>query len=104
MPLPRCNWLVLSATRGGEDDVPRQIFILTAKPIEQPRPHTRSTGDCSASVHEGVCWVVVDLFGEQGTHDANIIGETSDMRKRCTHLLSRLSILFKFMGRTEAFE
>jgi len=87
MPLPCCDRLVLSAARGGEDDVTRQIFILTPKSVEQPRTHARSAGDCSASVHEGMCRIVVNLLGFQGAHNTNIVGETSNMWKRRTHLL-----------------
>ena len=83
MPLPRCNRLVLSAPRGDKDDVTRQIFIFTAESIEQPRTHARSTGDGSASVHEGVCWIVVNLLGFQRADDANIVGEAP----RCVETL-----------------
>ena len=59
-------------------------------------------GDDGASVHEGVCGIVIDLFGDHRFHDGDVIGNCTDMWQVVADQLATLTVAPKSGPRPEA--
>ncbi len=60
-------------------DITGQILCFSAESIQQPRPHRRSPLDDRTAVHEGVCGVVIDLFGRHASNHRDLIRNAADV-------------------------
>jgi hypothetical protein len=85
MPLPRGNRLGIAANLAGHHHKAGEVVGLAAEPIGHPSPHARTTSQSGAAVHEGVGWIVVDLFGHHRPHDCQPIGQPGHLRQKIAH-------------------
>ena len=70
------EWL---ARTGGHHHEGRQIFVLTAEAVAEPRAHARSAGELSAGVHEQCGGIMVEGFGIETLHKSDVIHDCGEV-------------------------
>ena len=77
----------------------RQVFVLAAQAIAEPRTHARPTRQLGTGVHEQSCRIMIEGLGVKALHKANIIGNRTQMRQEFTHPSSGFAVSGKLIRR-----
>ena len=77
----------------------RQVFVLAAQAIAEPRTHARPTRQLSSGIHEQGCWVMVKSLGVEALHETDIISNRTQMRQEFTHPSSGFAVSGKLIRR-----
>ena len=64
-----------------EHDERRQVLVVAAEPVVNPRAHARPAGDLRAGLEEGDRGVVVDRLGEHRADDAELVDDLGGVRQ-----------------------
>src|SRR5207245_331317 len=96
VPLAGGDRLLLAGpARGSKDDKAGQVVAVSAEAVPGPRAHARPAGDERAGVHERVRRIVVDRFGVDRAHDAQLVGDAGQLWKDGGDFLARLAALLE---------
>src|SRR5207244_11319883 len=66
--------------------------------------HAGPSFDDRAAVHEGMCWIVVDLLGMHRADDADVVGDFGDVRKQARNFLPGIAVFFEFSEWSASFQ
>ena len=82
-----------------QDHVARQILVFTAETIGNPGAHRRTALEVQyRCVQEVIGIRVLRKIGHHGPNHCQIVGTTSDVRKKLTNRKTALAIAFEFPG------
>src|SRR5439155_13725549 len=81
-----------------------QIFGISAQAVQDPRPHAGPSRNDGSGVHDGVGRVMIDLLGEHRANNADLVGDTADVRKQLGNLLAGLAEFLEAVLGAEADE
>jgi hypothetical protein len=76
-----------------EDNEARQIIVLAAEAVAQPRAKARAAGHLAAGHHKRAGRVVVDGVGVDAADDRELIGHLRRVREQLAHPRASLAVL-----------
>jgi hypothetical protein len=76
-----------------QDDKRRQVLVLAAQPVAEPRPHARSAGLLKPGLDECDSRVVIDRFRVHRLDDRDVVDDLRGVRQQFAHPRARLSVL-----------
>ena len=74
-------------------DIRRQVLILAAQPIGDPRAHRRASGELKAGLRHGDGGVVIDLLRIHRTDQADLVGDLGRVRHQFAEPHAALAVL-----------
>jgi hypothetical protein len=92
----------LPATAARQHDEGRQITIVTAEPIGEPRAHGRTSRLLVPRGEKGDRGIVIDRIGVHRAHEGAVIDDLRQVRQQLGDVHARLPVLLKLEGRTDA--
>ena len=94
----------LRRLRRADDDEARQVAVLGAEAVEQPRPHRRPRERLLAGVHLQARAVVVDVVGDHSAEHAQVVGVLRQVREQFADLDPALAVLGELERRRQAVD
>ncbi len=86
-------------TSGHSTTITRQILILRAQPVSDPRAHRWTSRLICAGVHHQARRFVIRNFGIHRPHPADVVGDFAQVRPQFAQIHSALAVLFEREGR-----
>ena len=88
---------------GDQHHETRQIRVLRAKPVSDPRPHRRRAVAGRTGVKQHLCWRVIELIGVHRLHEREVIRQTGQRRIHVADPLAVLPVLLERVRRAQQF-
>ena len=102
-PIPRKQRLILSMPRG-EHDESRQLIVLAAQTVGNPRPHCGASCLLMTRLHQCDPRIMINGFGMHRSDQGKFVGDRTNMGKKFRNFCPRLSIAFELEAASHAVE
>src|SRR5213593_121855 len=86
---------------GTKDHETRQVLVLDAEPVSDPRAHRRPAREIMAAVHHEKAGIVERTVGVHRADHADFVDAFAKLRENLTHLDSALPAFVKLERRGE---
>ena len=85
---------------GDENDEGREVFVVTAEPVVQPRADAGTPGNLGTGLEKGDGGVVIDRLGVERFHDAEVIDHLGGVRQDAADPGAAFAVLLELERRT----
>ncbi len=91
----------LGRLAGAEDDEAGEVAAFAAEAVGEPGAETRAREGLFARVHLETCAVVIDIVGDHGADDAEVVGVAGEVGKQIADFEAGLAVAGEFEWRGE---